>query len=345
LSAEYPSALEYLLSPESFDPGKAENVLDRHTRRLVGSAVGQRTPVDDDDRADYWTRFLVDRVLQNRDTTIIVDGLPGEGKSNFALWLASRVRWLLGKELGVPRRLDLKQDVVSRLTLFTRRVYQSSREKPLVVIADEGVLVGAQGTSGLSDAGRLLDRVLSVDRIQACTVFILHPSVWGLASFVRNRRAYLFMHVEQRGITTVFLLKDTLEFTPPRLLPFKKARYPWSRLYWPSLENDPIWAEYEPWKLETVRKTLVDAEIEAARIEKKAGMAPPGPEWMDYWDGSIEAGEGGEPVNARAHARVADGVRPLPPPPAKAPCRFCGRMVGAFQLTQHEAACPSRAGA
>ena len=286
--ASYPTALDRLRSPESFDFTAPGNGLGRHLRWIIGSDLAEATPVDDTDVMEHWVQYYVDRILDKKDTVTIVDGEPGEGKSNFTLWLAIKIRDHLGRELGKSRVMDLQNDVVYRLTTFIHRVYQSSRENPSVVIADEGVLIGAQGSSGLSDAGKILDRVLSVGRIQGCTMFVLHPSVWGLASFVRNRRAKVLMHVEKRGLTTAFTLKSAMEFTPPRQLPFKKAKQPWCKIRWPSLEADPVWAPYEGEKLETVKQTLVDSEMEAWRIEKKAGMRPPGPWAMNY----VKAGAG-----------------------------------------------------
>lgn len=186
-----------------------------------------------------------------------------------------------------------------------------------MVIADEGVLLGAQSSSGLSDAGKILDGVFSTQRIQACSTFVLHPNIWGLASFVRNRRAKVFFHVEHRGLTTAFLLKTAMEWTPPRQLPFKKARAPWAKIRWPSLESDPVWSPYEAGKIEVTKNKLVDWEIEAAKIEKKAGMRPPGPWAMDYWSASGSGRAEGETPQEyhrrmnrqRMRARLADNRR------------------------------------
>ncbi|HEY1197309.1 MAG TPA: hypothetical protein VGG32_01095 [Thermoplasmata archaeon] len=286
MSAAYPAALNRLTSAESFDPAAISNVTGRHLRQIIGSDLKEATPVDDEDEINYQAGFLVDRVMNKEDTVVIVTGEPGVGKSMFTMMLGSIVKRRLGLETGTSRTLDLELDIVSRLTTFSRRVYQSSRKNPLVVIGDEGVLVGAQSGSGLTGPGRILDRVLSVSRIKACTIFILHPSIWGVAAFVRNRRAKVWYHVERRGLTTAFILKDALDFTPPHLLPFKKMRHPWNRIHWESIENKPMWAAYEPAKLETVNQTLVDAEIQAAEFEKKEGMRPPSAAFMDYWEPS-----------------------------------------------------------
>lgn len=275
--------------------------MDRHLRHLVGSDLPEGTPIDDAAVVDHWVDWYVDRILDKMDTVTAVTGKPGIGKSNFTLWLAMKVRERLGRILGTARVLDLQADVVYRLTTFIDRVYKSSRENPGVVIADEGVLVGAQAGAGLSDVGKLLDRVLSIARIKACTVFILHPNIWGLAAFVRNRRAEVWMHAEKRGLTTAFMLKTTLDFTPPTQLPFKKVRQPWAKIRWPSLEGDAVWSSYEPAKLENTNQALVDAEIEAAKVEKKMGMRPPGPAFMDYWNGKEEKGGRGVLRCRRCH--------------------------------------------
>lgn len=284
MTALYPAALGRLTSPLSLNSRTAPHIVSRHLRGLAGGGLPLATPVDNDAVADHWVEYYVDRILEKKDTVTIIDGEPGEGKSNFALWLGMKIRDRLGRETESARTLDLDNDIVYRLTTFVQRVYQSSRANPSVIIADEGVLVGAQGTSGLSDAGQILDRVLSIGRVMGCTIFVLHPSVWGLASFVRNRRAKVLMHVERRGLTTAFTLKSAMDFVPPRQLPFSKARQPWAKIRWPSLESDPIWQKYEPNKIEVTKQTLVDSKIRAAEIEKKAGLRPPGPEFMDYWE-------------------------------------------------------------
>lgn len=283
MTAIYPSALTRLTSPQSFDSKAISNITGRHLRQMIGNDLVQATPVDDAAMVEHWVQYYAGRILEKKDTVTICDGEPGEGKSNFILWLAAKIRDRLGREMGTSRVLDLDRDVVYRLSTFAYRVDQSSRQDPSVLIVDEGVLIGAQGSSGLSDAGQILDRVLSIGRIQGCTIFVLHPSIWGLASFVRNRRAKVWMHVERRGLTTVFTLKSALDFTPPRQLPFKKAKAPWSRLRWPSLETDPIWAPYEANKIKTVKETLVDSVMEATKIEKKAGLRPPGSWAMQYY--------------------------------------------------------------
>lgn len=280
----YPTALERLNSTESFDPRSPSNILERHMRRVIGNELDEATPIDDEQVAQHWVDYYVDRILDKKDTVTIVDGEPGDGKSNFTLWLGSMVRDAIGRKLGTDRTLNLEEDVVYRLSNFVRRVYKSSRKDPSVVIADEGVLIGAQGSSGMSDVGQILDQVLSIARIQGCTIFLLHPNIWGLASFVRNRRAKVWMHTERRGLTTAFTLKSALDFTPPRQLPFKKAKQPWARIRWPNLEGSPIWKRYEPNKIEVTLETLVDSETKAWEIEKKAGMRPPGPWAMDVWE-------------------------------------------------------------
>ncbi len=297
-----PTALVRLTSTDAFDARAPSNMVSRRLRELTGSVLPTSVPVDDAGIAEYWVDYHVDRILDKKDTVVVVDGEPGEGKSTFTLWMASRVRRKLGQLMGTARTLDLDNDVVYRLSTLVHRVYLSSRENPSVIVADEGVLVGAQGTSGMSDAGAILDRVLSVGRIQACTIFVLHPSVWGLASFVRARRAKVFFHVEHRGLSTAFTLKSAMEFTPPRQLPFKKARKPWARIKWGSLESDPIWDLYEPNKIETTKQMLVDSEIQALKLEKKAGMRPPGPWAMDYWQerSGRAPGETAEDYNRRA---------------------------------------------
>lgn len=219
------------------------------------------------------------RILEKKDTVVVVDGEPGDGKSTYSLGFGARTKNALSAALGSKEQFDLERDVVFRESDLIHEIHLNTREDPRVVVADEGILVGAQARAGTYDASALLDRVLSVSRIKGVTLFVLAPSVWGLASFVRNRRAKLYHHVERRGLTTTFTLKKEIPFLPPRELPFRKFRKPWDKVRWESLENDPIWAPYETRKIREVDSMLSAGEIQAIELEAKAGLSPP--DWAE----------------------------------------------------------------
>jgi hypothetical protein len=291
-------------------------------RQLVGNDMPEGIPVDQAAVLDHWVQFYVDRVLSGQDTVTVCDGEAGIGKSMGTLYLISKVRERLGRETGTTRTLALKRDVVWRLSQLLQRVHESSREDPSVILADEGVLTGAQSGSGLSREGRQLDKALSISRIKGCSIWFLAPSIWGFASFVRMRRAKIWTHYERRGLSTWFVLKSAVEFTPPKRLPFLKARRPWNRLETPDISGTPMWREYEQIKLGNVGEALVDGKMAASKLEQDAGLRPASADQMDW-------------------RRVAQSA-PVPSPLPRSPCRFCGRPVGRYQLPQHEAACPKR---
>ncbi len=282
----YPTALEFLSSPEAFDPDSPESRLDRFTRNVIGSEVPEGTPVDQGAIAEYWVTTLADRILDNWDNCTLITGEPGVGKSNLGIWWCVRLKDRLGMETGTSRDWDPLHDKVTRLSDLEERVYQSSRANPWVGLIDEGVLTGAQAGAGLSPQGRILDRTLTICRAKCASLFLLIPNPWGLAAFARMRRIRYWAHVESRGVATMFEVSDRLEFKRPNALPFQKVRRPWSRLEFPSLEetDSKLWAKYSVDKMETIAEVLVDSEMEAARLEAKEGMRPRGPKDMQFYD-------------------------------------------------------------
>jgi hypothetical protein len=272
-----PSALDILTSDGALDPLLPENVVLSRLREMVGSDLPEGKPVDEEGVVQHWVDYIVGLILDKKDCVVIVDGTPGEGKSTFSLWICLRIREALNRALKVQEQFKVDRDVTYRLSSLIHRINQSSREKPSVVLADEGILVGAQARAGSYDASIILERVLSIARIKGVTMFILAPSIWGLAASVRDRRARLWFHVEERGRSTAFVLRDAIPFKRPKELPFGKARQPWCRIEWGDMESDPIWTPYEGQKLDITTETLADSEVEALKIERKAGLRPP--EW------------------------------------------------------------------
>ena len=298
LIAPYPSALEFLASPESFDPDGEENTLDRFTRELTGSAVEPGVPTDNEDVWAHWVEWVCDRVLSRRDFVGVVDGNPGEGKSTFGTIFLTKIAARLGDELDIE---PPKVEVVYRLSELIEAVYRSSRARPGIVLVDEAVLTGMQSGAGLTQEGKLVDRIFSVARIKSAVILCLIPSIHGLASMVRSRRACWWGHTERRGRLTVFVGSDRLSFENPRSLPMVKAKWPWPRIEFESLEDDPSWAAYEGTKIEVVDRTLVDANILASELERKAGLRPANPSQMNYVvPGRVGAEAGGDTFGVSA---------------------------------------------
>lgn len=287
----HPTSLDVQSAPWRFDAGDPFNIATSHLRVVAGVDIpADFTPVDDDTVIEHWVEFFVDRILSGKDTVFIVDGEAGEGKSTFTLWFLAKVRRRLSERLRSLGRgeinplLNLDWDVIYDTPSLLHRIYTSSKKDPAVILVDEGSLAGFQAGAGLSEIGRAIDKALSVCRIKAVTAAVLNPSVWGLAPFVRNRRAKVYFHVEERGVSTAHTLKTAIDYkAATQWLPFKKAKAPWAKLYWPSLESDPIWGPYEKRKLDTVQETLLDLERLSLKFAKKEGANPSRWPWaQDY---------------------------------------------------------------
>lgn len=264
-----PRATDAVNSFQCFDPNRPEQIGGSFLRRLDQMDLPPYVPTDDETVWAHWVDYIVKLIRDKKDCVVIVDGTPGEGKSTFALWMCLRVQSALNTVFGASRRFEPERDVCYSLSQGISRIRASTRDDPNVVLFDEAVLIGAQARAGSYDAQVVLDRVLQLSRIQGVTVFFLAPSIWSLSSCVRDRRARLWFHVEHRGLSTAFELREEIPFRRPSMLPFEKARQPWHRIHWDSLESDPIWDPYEGRKIEQTLKTLDLSKAEALRIENK----------------------------------------------------------------------------
>lgn len=269
----FPRRLE---SPIAYNPGESDAIAEAWLRRLTnGNLPEGQLPPDQEAVRAHWIDFLVGRILDKKDTVIVLDGEPGEGKSALGRELQLGVRNSLNAALGISVPFNLETDIPYRLSYFIHRVWLSSIASPAVIMADETELIGGQARAGSDEKGALLDRVLSVCRIKAATAFMLSPNIRGISSAVRDRRAKLWMHIEYRGEATVFELQKAINFKRPGPLPFMKAPGPWSHLGWSNPEGEKGWAEYERWKLDNANRFLLRAIYQAVALERKDGLVDP----------------------------------------------------------------------
>jgi hypothetical protein len=271
----YPGPLEIVNSPEAFDPDRPDQQAAVFLRDLTGLDQPELEPVDAEGVWVFWIDRIVDLIVSGRDFVGIIDGDPGEGKSTLALEFCSRVRNALNAELGIRDTFDPRRDVLSRLSNLLYRIYQSSGDRPVVLQADEGCLVGAQARSGTSEEGLMLDQGLSVCRIKGCTIFVLHPTIAGVAATVKQRRGRYWFHVEERGRATAFKVRTSLPKNLLRDLPFTKERQPYHRIIFDSLEGDPLWVSYSQVKIEATNRTLLDLALRAVALEFVRGLSVP----------------------------------------------------------------------
>lgn len=266
-------------SPWDYHPSDAHSVVTVQLRNLMDSALPPGAlPPDEEAVRAHLIDFLVARVLDKKDTVVLIDGEPGDGKSALGRELVLGVRNALNAVLDLDTPFVLEQDIPYRLSHFIHRIWQSSVEVPLVVMGDEAELIGAQARAGTDEKGALLDRVLSTCRIKACTAFMLAPNIRGISSALRARRAKLWLHVEYRSLATLFELTKAIDFKRPGPLPFVKARAPFHRISWANPEGEEGWTQYEHWKLENADRFLVRAIYKAIELERKEGF--PDPPWL-----------------------------------------------------------------
>jgi hypothetical protein len=307
-----PSPLEVLNSPGTFDPSRHEHIAATYLRSATGMELPSGEPVDEEGVWAYWMEKIVGLIVSGHDFVGIIDGDPGEGKSTLGLEFCLRLRNALNVVLGADDVFDIRRDVIYRLSNLLYRILQSSPDRRVILQADEGCMVGAQAKSGMSEEGAILDRALSVCRIKGVSLFVLHPTIRGVASAIRQRRGRNWFHVERRGTATAFRMRTSLPKDLLRDLPFTKEREPFARITFRSLEDDPRWSIYSEAKIEETNRELLDLALRAVALEYARGLAPP-PWAIPYLDKRRPrwwAQETGRPGN------TARGV-----PPSRAPHR------------------------
>jgi hypothetical protein len=338
-----PSALEVLNAPEAFDPDRPEQVAAVYFRSEGGMSLPEARPIDADGVWFYHIDRAVDHIRNGMDFIIVITGKTGRGKSTVAITFCDRLRNALNAELGLHEVFDPEQDVIYRLSDLIYRIFQSSGENPLVLLADEGVTVGAQAQAGASPEGLILEQTLSICRVKRATVCFLNPTFEGTASSIRKRRAEYWIHVEEKGRATSFHATDALPKDVLRDSRFLKDRQPFNSIEFDSLEGDTIWERYTDKMLVAKNRVLLDLALRAVALEFARGLRIP--EW------AFPLLEERQPewfVREMKHAGGADhpfkhGKGPLPPPPQKLPCRFrCGKKLLWYNREQHEASCAKR---
>jgi hypothetical protein len=339
-----PRPTEVVNSFQTFGLDRPDQVAATYLRASAGLGLPPYVPTDGNSVWDFWIDRVVGLILNGWDFVGIVTGDPGVGKSVLTLQFASRLRNALNAELGVNERFDTKRDVLYRLSDLAYRVYQSSGDNPVVLQGDEGCTVGAQAQAGASPEGIILDQVLSVCRIKATSLFLLHPSILGVASFIRQRRGRYWFHVEspsdgsplRLGVATAFRATAALPREALRRLPFVKERQPFHRLRFGSLDGDPLFTAYSAEKIAATDRILLDLALRAVALEFNRGLAVP--EW------SVPILEDRKPAWwTRERVRLGKKGGPLPPLPATRLCRWgCGKGGVDPNLVQHEAFCAKR---
>lgn len=256
---------EALGRDSAFDPFDPFNGGLRWLREQRGIGGAAARYVDDEEVFDHHVEWLASRVEAGMDTVVIETGEPRTGKSTLGI----RFGVSLGRRLGTG--FSVGRDVAYRLSelLGKIRVAEAGR----MVLSDEAVLAGAQAAGGVGKDTGILERALAICGYKHVTLFMLAPSVWQFARAIRERRAALWIHVEERGHATVRHLSHALRFrSSDTQLPFFPVSDPWFHLRWESLDDTPIWREYEALKFTRGDHELEGVQREALKWEKKVGI-------------------------------------------------------------------------
>jgi hypothetical protein len=208
----------------------------------------------------YWCNVLSYRTSHGWDAVVLVTGDTGDGKSTLAMRMA--------------------QEIDPSFTLAARLCYTAAELLEIykiirpgqAVLFDEGVrglLAGDQATK----EQKALIQALALVREKGAILFICAPSIWNLAKQVRQNRAYMWIHVQSRGVARVhervkrlfYTQSPELGFDISRLCPFLQ----WSKYS----AQSAFFREYRTVKTQHLDQYLQETIdlLKASRSKKRSG--------------------------------------------------------------------------
>lgn len=220
-----------------------EGRVGRLESRQEDSALAAYTP---EEGLDFWTRTLRARCFDALDAVVVIDGERGFGKSTLALRMARRIapRWGVGSLCYTPRALV--------------RAYRT-HVRGDVILFDEGVR-GFLSTDTFDPDQKALIRTLTLVREKGIVLIICAPSIWQIAKQVRSNLAWLWVHVQRRGIALAHVRSSALRYTPDATLGlFRSVEAPW--LEWAKFrDTDPLLRSYTTEKGRQMETFLQETE-------------------------------------------------------------------------------------
>lgn len=235
----------------------AEGRVSRLEAREEDSAVAAFTP---EEGLAYWTRTLRARCFDALDAVVVVDGERGFGKSTLALRMARRIapRWGIGSLCYTPQALV--------------RAYRT-HVRGDVILFDEGVR-GFLSTDTFDPDQKALIRTLTLVREKGIVLIICAPSIWQIAKQVRANLAWLWVHVQRRGVALAHVRDGRLRYTPDTTLGlFRSVEAPW--LQWTKFaDSDPLLRSYLAEKGRQMETFLSETEDAMNRGKKGAPLSP-----------------------------------------------------------------------
>jgi hypothetical protein len=253
------------LAPRGAASGaSSEGRVARLEAREEDSAVAAYTP---DEGLDFWTRTLRARCFDALDAVVVIDGERGFGKSTLALRMARRIapRWGIGSLCYTPLALV--------------RAYRTHARGD-VILFDEGVR-GFLSTDTFDPDQKALIRTLTLVREKGIVLIICAPSIWQIAKQVRSNLAWLWVHVQRRGLALAHVRDGRLRYTPDTTLGlFRSVECPW--LEWAKFrDTDPLLRSYSTEKARQMAAFLEETE-DTMRGGKK-GVPLSGAERLARW--------------------------------------------------------------
>jgi hypothetical protein len=159
----------------------------------------------------YWCGAIVYRTSHKWDAVVLITGDVGDGKSTLAMRMAQRI--------------DRSFTIGSRLCYTATELLEIYKVilPGQVVLFDEGVrglLAGDQATA----EQKALIQALALIREKGAVLFICAPSIWNIAKQVRQNRAWLWIHVQSRGVARIHERIKRLFYTQAPELGFDMSR-------------------------------------------------------------------------------------------------------------------------
>lgn len=141
-----------------------------------------------------FAKILKQRTEMKADAVLIVDGMPGCGKTTLQI--------LVSWEIDKPN-FSIKRNVVFDPNPMTTKEVITNLPPGTPVCLDEGMRL-ANARRAMTGTNMFLGEYFSINRKDFKIIFICAPSIQQIDTSIRNQRAIFWVHVIKRGVALIF---------------------------------------------------------------------------------------------------------------------------------------------
>lgn len=143
---------------------------------------------------DAFADILRERTRIKADAVVIIDGMPGTGKSSLQIELARRI----DPQFGMKRNIIFDPNPKAIMDKVTKELPPGS------AIGLDEIIRAANARKAMTAYNIFLTEYFALNRKDFKVIFLTLPSIMQIDSSLRNYRATFWVHVIERGTAIVF---------------------------------------------------------------------------------------------------------------------------------------------